>query len=221
MKRRLLLGLAVLAALTFIAPANAQAGTPSPLKLPAHPRVLILGDSYTEGYGASPATEAWAYKVGAPLSWQVTVDGVGGSGYVNPGPTGTYNTRLWRRPADAYDLVVLQGGSNDARGQYPNGEIAGGVNQAIRTVQRHFPHARLIIMGATTPYGAAGRDRVLINGITKRYASTYSLPYVDPAGEAWFDRTVGKAYTDPATGHPNNAGYQLMADRFVQDVKTY
>lgn len=194
------------------------------MTLPPKPRTLVIGDSYSVSTGATPNTAGWAFQLDSLLGGSTTVDGVGGTGYVNPGPSGTFNDRLWRHLADAFDLVVLQGGSNDVRitdgvWRWSSSQIAGGVNQAIRTVLRRYPRAQLVLLGATSPYGSYGQDRLTINAILKRYAGYYSVPFVDPIAEVWFRPGDGKMYADAATGHPNNAGYQVMAQRFVADMR--
>lgn len=226
MKRRTLLATAALAGVGAALPQASQAATPARLNLPASYTAMFLGDSYSVSTGASPKIEGWAYKSIPMLGCRGSVDAVGGTGYINPGSGGTYNDRLWRQPADAFDLIVLQGGSNDYRVnadgtlRWSNSQITGAVNQTIRTVLRRFPKARLVLMGPTHPSGSYGQDRLVINAILKRYAASYSLPFVDPIGETWFRSGDWKAYADPASGHPNNAGYLLMANRFVADIKT-
>ena len=73
---------------------------PEPLALPAQPRVLLVGDSYSEGYGAEPVSEGFAFHVAGPLGWSLTRDGIGSTGYLNPGPRhqGTFRERLLRHP---------------------------------------------------------------------------------------------------------------------------
>ena len=192
---------------------------PSSLTLPADPSVLVLGDSYTEGYGAEPETKGWAYLVGKPLGWKVTVKGVGGTGYVNQGPhlEGTYLQRLPSLRGGSYDLVVLQGGSNDRDTAYPLLQDA--VARTVDTVRAQFPAAKVVIMGPSTPYGKPDGTRVLMQCVLAGYAAQQGLSFIDPIGETWFVDGDGDRYANPANGHPSNAGYRHMADRFEQDAR--
>ncbi|MGI3783078.1 MAG: SGNH/GDSL hydrolase family protein [Janthinobacterium lividum] len=189
------------------------------LDLPPHARVLLLGDSYTEGIGATPIKEGYAYKVAAPLGWTLTRDGLGTTGYVNPGKQneGRYADRLWRHPADGYDAIFIQGSSNDQA--YTSTEVKGAVNMTVRTVAVRYPHAKLVIVGLATPYGTPSADRARVNAVLKGYANEKGIRFFDPLGEQWFSPGDGDAYANPINGHPNNAGHLVMADRFTQDVR--
>lgn len=192
---------------------------PGSLKLPAHPSVLVLGDSYTEGGGAEPATKGYAYLVGKPLGWRVTVNGVAGSGYVNPGAHGN-NRYLQRLPALAgrsFDLVVVQGGSNDRDVAYP--VLRDAVSQTIDAVRSTFPGAAVVLLGPSNPYGKTDPTRLLAQCTLAGYARAQHLTFLDPIAESWFVPGDGKRDANPADGHPSNAGHRQIADRFVADVR--
>ena len=50
-------------------------------------------------------------------------------------------------------------------------------------------------------------------------AAAQHLPFVDPLGESWFVDGDGSRYANPVNGHPSNAGYRVIADRFEADVR--
>lgn len=189
------------------------------LSLPAHPSVLIFGDSYTEGYGAEPETKGWAYLVGRPLGWTVTVDGVGGTGYVNPGPKaeGTYLQRLPKLQGRSFDLVVMQGGSNDKDTPYP--QLQQAVSRTLDAVRTEFPGATILLMAPATPYGKPDPTRVLSECVLAGLAVQQHLGFIDPLAESWFVDGDGQRYANPANGHPSNAGYVRIAARFEADVR--
>ena len=193
---------------------------PGRLNLPDHPAVLLIGDSYTEGVGAVPLANGYAYKVAEPLGWTLTRDGRGGSGYVNPTGygAGVFGDRLPTFPADAYDLVVLQGSSNDMK--YPSAEIATNVAAALRTVHDRFPHAEVLLVGPTNPYGSPLPDLVRVNELVRAAAVERGIAFVDPITEEWFVPGDGRWAANPANAHPSNAGYQRIADRLVADVRS-
>ena len=192
---------------------------PGSLTLPAHPEVLVLGDSYTEGYGAEPETKGWAYLVGKPLGWKVTVDGIGGTGYLNPGPhnEGNYLARLPGLQGRSFDLVVLQGGSNDRDATYP--VLQDAVTRTIGTVRTEFPGTRVLLLGPATPYGKPDEPRITAQCVLAEHAIAQQLPFVDPLGERWFVDGDGDRYANPVNGHPSNAGYKRIAARFEADVR--
>lgn len=190
-----------------------------PLGLEPGARVLVFGDSYTEGYGAEPKTQGWAYKVGGPLQWDVTVDGVGGSGYLATGTRdeGSYRTRLQAAAAGPFDLVIVQGGSNDQG--LPADELRPAVSRTIDALHVKYPGARLIMMGPVALYGGLPTEREAVNALLRGYARDQNLIFIDPMGEAWFARGEGKTMANPDNGHPNAAGYDRIADLFVRNVQ--
>lgn len=191
---------------------------PGSLALPAHPDVLVLGDSYTEGYGAEPETKGWAYLIGKRLGWRVTVNGIGGTGYVNPGPRnqGTYLQRLPGLAGRPFDLVVLQGGSNDRDVSYP--ALQSALATTVEAVRTTFPGTAVLLVGPATPYGKPDRPRVLVQCVLAGYAAQQHVPFIDPIGETWFVDGDGDRYANPTNGHPSNNGYRRIASRFETDV---
>ncbi|MGI3779734.1 MAG: SGNH/GDSL hydrolase family protein [Janthinobacterium lividum] len=192
---------------------------PGSLVLPKNPSVLVLGDSYTEGYGADPETKGWAYLVGKPLGWKVTVNGVGGTGYVNPGPRneGTYLQRLTGVQGGSFDLVVLQGGSNDRDTSYL--ALQDAVSRTVDAVRAKFPGTAVLLLGPATPYGKPDAPRVEAQCVLAGYGTQQHLPFIDPLGESWFVDGDGSRYANPVNGHPSNAGYRVIAAKFETDAR--
>lgn len=203
------------------APTPSAAPTPpaSPLAPAREARVLIFGDSYTEGWGATPKTQGYAYRVGEALQWDVVVDGVGGSGYLATGTQneGRYLTRLKDAPAGPFDLVVLQGGSNDEA--LPTNKLRPAVAATVAEVHRRYPGARLVMMGPIALYGGRPPLRDAVNGLLREYASSQGVPFLDPMAKQWFVRGEGPTMANPANGHPNNVGYARIAERFVAEIR--
>lgn len=107
-----LIGLAVLAVLTmavvgftFFKPAPSMtlppavaSYTPPPVAVPIGPKipdlpagspVLIIGDSYALGTGASTReTGRYAARVAGAFGWNATIDGIGGTGFTYGGTVG-------------------------------------------------------------------------------------------------------------------------------------
>lgn len=188
------------------------------LDLPAHPNVLLLGDSYTEGVGAVPLTNGYAYHFAGLLGWTLTRDGRGGSGYVNPTTygAGTFADRLSGHPADGYDLVVLQGSSNDMR--YGSDQLDCSLITALGVLRERYPHAQVLMIGPTNPYGDPSPDLVRVNDEVKAAAAAYGAPFIDPIAERWFSPGDGQWAANPANAHLSNAGHRMFAARLVADV---
>jgi GDSL-like lipase/acylhydrolase family protein len=193
--------------------------------LPVIPNVLLLGDSYTEGVGASVKTNGYAYKVGAPLNWKMTIDGKGGSGYCNPTTygAGNYSTRLGKKTG-VFDLVVLQGTSNDEKSVngvpvYDNATLSAAIQTTLDLVRTRFPLAQILMMGPANPYGSASADRLRVNDVLVQAATTNAVPYLNPIAEKWFLSGDGSSFADSTSGHPNNVGHLHIRSLFVRDVQ--
>lgn len=185
--------------------------------------VLLVGDSYTQGVGAVPQTKGYAYQLASALDWNLTIDGYAGSGYVNPTPVGgkTFAERLWKHPANSYGLVIIQGSSNDIKycTEKTCTDLASAVNMTLRTVEKRYPSAEILLVGPTSPYGSAGIEYVRVNAKLKTYATLHNVPFIDPLAEQWFKPGDGKLMANPENGHPSNAGHALIASRLVADIK--
>jgi len=219
-------GISVLALsllLALLGSTPARAASPA-LVLPDHPKVLLLGDSYTKGIGASSKSKAYAYKIAEPLGWDLTIDGKSGTGYIDPSAAGadTFAERMWQHPHSAtdvaYDLVVIQGSSNDRK--YTKAEVAGRINLTIRTSRRLWPQAQIIMMGPTNPWANVA-EYTMVNDKLKAAAAASEIPFIDPMGEQWFVPGDGERYANLENGHPNDAGHELMARWFVADLKKF
>lgn len=84
------------------------------------PRVIVIGDSFTEGTGSDGSTLSWSRKMGRLLGWRdLWASGSGGTGYVATGVAGRVKFRD-RIQSDVIDhepdVVVWAGGINDPTG---------------------------------------------------------------------------------------------------------
>jgi lysophospholipase L1-like esterase len=180
--------------------------------------VLVFGDSYTQGAGADPNTLGYAYQLGHQLGWNVTVDGVGGTGYVNPGPrkTGAFLDRLASAAPGPFDLIVLQGSSNDER--EPLADLAPAVDQTVLAFRAKYPTARIVLLGPIALYGSVPAPKAAVNDTLKDYAASHRLSFIDAIAESWFAHGESKTMANPVNGHPSNEGHVRIRDRLVIDL---
>jgi len=195
-----------------------RASNPAVTPLPVHPRVLVFGDSYTQGVGADPLTLGYAYQLGDQLGWNVTVDGVGGSGYIAPGPPqqGPFLKRLTTAAPGPFDLILLQGSSNDER--QPLADLAPAVDQTVAAFRARYPTARIILLGPIALHGSVPEAKAAVNDTLKNYAAGHQLSFIDPIAESWFAHGESRTMINPADGHPSNEGYLRIRDRLVIDL---
>ena len=135
-------------------PASTTAPVPM-LALPENPRVLIVGDSFAQGFGAEPQSAGYAYLLGGYLGWSdVTVDHEGRTGYTrdNEGLGANYGTRIAHRIASgdvAPDLVILQGTINDNNATTEEMTVA--IQSVVDTIRAGWPNASVRSPGGISP----------------------------------------------------------------------
>lgn len=135
--------------------------------------VVVLGDSYAQGYGLSDQRSSWPSYLPAT----VAVRSLGGTGFAaSPcGPHDAYQYRAANLPAA--DLVVVEGGLNDVTAT--DAAIVSGVRA---TVARTGVTRTVIVGPANAPAWsarAAHVDQVLeqvSHELGIRYVSTYDWP---------------------------------------------
>ena len=178
------------------------------------PVVLFFGTSLTAGYGlasdqAFPALiEKKAHEDGVPIK----VVNAGLSGETTAGAVRRIDWVL-RTPAD---LVVIEGGANDAlRGLSPDAARAN-LEKLIAGVRAKQPAARiaLIQMEAPPNYGASytQRFRTIYTDVARKEGIPL-LPFL-------LEGVAGISRLNQADGvHPNAAGERIVADNVWKGLK--
>ncbi|MFT4229656.1 MAG: SGNH/GDSL hydrolase family protein [Microbacterium sp.] len=204
-----------------VADGAGAAPAPVALSLPEHARVLILGDSWTYGQAAAVPTEGYAYVLGRTLGWDVTVDGVRGSGYLRPGlDGGSFGERIAALdPALRPDLVIVQGSIND-RGRYPQGYRAA-VTGAWDRLSEIFPEAHVVIVGPAPHVLPVEEKTALIDADLAELARARGWTYISPIAQEWITAANYHAVIDTGEGknHPSTAGHAYLAARLADDIR--
>jgi lysophospholipase L1-like esterase len=204
------LGAAVLALLTACStPAAGPAGSPSAAA--GERTVAFIGDSWTDGVGAS-RSRGFPALTAELLGWEYTELGMSGGGYVVPGAGGPFGARIAEAVAGPPDVIVVQGSLNEQR--IDGGELGRAARDTlIRLRQEADPATDILVVGA--PY-APGTDRARIDGVNdvvSDAAAVAGLPFVDPAAENWTDPDDPEIWADPI--HPNDAGHRDIAEHLA------
>ncbi|MGH3705733.1 MAG: GDSL-type esterase/lipase family protein [Agromyces sp.] len=198
-----------------------SAETLSPSHIGEGAEVLIIGDSYTEGYGVAPGTD-WAHVAAADRGWRATINGVGGTGFTRDsatdGRTGldfASRVHMHAGGGSSYDLVVLQGGLNDF--SIPPDTERDNVIAAVDAARRAWPEADVIVFGPTGPFGGLGyRDD---SGLIRTSATDAGALYIDPdMPSTWLDGANSPGYDLGDGLHVNEAGQAYLASRFIEAV---
>jgi acyl-CoA thioesterase-1 len=178
------------------------------------PVVLFFGTSLTAGYGLAPeqAFPALIEKKARDEGIPITVVNAGLSGETTAGAVRRIDWVL-RTPAD---LVVIEGGANDAlRGLAPEAARAN-LETLIAAVRAKQPGAKiaLIQMEAPPNYGVSyTRQFRSVYGDVARKENVPLLPFL-------LDGVAGISRLNQADGvHPNVAGERIVADNVWKALK--
>ena len=205
------------AAAPYVAPTASASRTPA---LPTKPRLLVFGDSYTEGFAAQPLTDGYAYLVGKKLGWRTEVNGKGGTGFTFGGGDGAsdYPTRLRayiRSSKITPDVIVLEGSQNDFRDV--NG-VADAVVESVELLRRAYPDARIILFGPAAPQPLQN-DLAPIDAADQLAADRLGIPYVSPYRDGWFTAANSDRYAYKDGSHLNTVGHAYLAQRFLEELE--
>lgn len=192
-----------------------------PLAMHEGSRVLFFGDSWTLGTSAHPATRGFAYIAAETLRLDATIDGVGGTGYLNKGPgsTGNYGDRLNELDSSLDpDIVIIQGSVNDMT--QPANALQATAQTTIKAFGERFPAAQVIVVGPAPDKapglapGIGNMDVMLANA-----AFDAGARYISPWRDQWITEQNVSQIIDPETVHPSTAGHAILAERLVESLR--
>lgn len=205
-------------ALLLALPGLPASAGPAPAR-PAPVRAYFFGDSLMAGTGASPRRPVMARVAAARLGWDVEVDAEGGTGYTTSGRSPGYLDRL-RRPGTmprSYDVVLLEGGTNDARVGANPAQVRAAVREVVAHVRGRQPQARVVLMGAydPPPPGRADPHRRTVDRAIAQVAAELDLPFFSPLSGGWTEgQRAGFLHRDRL--HPSVWGYGVLGDRLAE-----
>jgi acyl-CoA thioesterase-1 len=193
---------------------SATTGTAGAAAAGGKPIVLFFGTSLTAGLGLEPdqAFPALIEKKAAAEGMPITAVNAGLSGETTAGAARRIDWVL-RSPAD---LVVIEGGANDAlRGLSPEAARSN-LEQVISAIRKKQPAAKIVLLQMEAPpnYGVP-------------YTRSFHAIYPDiakkeniPLAPFFLDGVAGIPRYNQADGvHPNVAGERLVADNVWKALK--
>lgn len=206
-------------------------------------RIAFLGDSITEGYGASGEDKTYWYLLGEMTGAEVFGYGIGGTTIARrqrpletPSVNRYFGSRIEEMIPDA-DVVVIFGGTNDFGGSDPTlGRMTdrtedtfyGAYHCLIQKLMARYPDGKIVI---ATPLHRTTEDDDFYNEQDGRRDGTL-LRYVQAIREVaqYYGLTVADLYRNcpmqprmpghqqrymPDGLHPNDAGHVLIAQRLL------
>ena len=176
--------------------------------LPAQTTVLILGDSLTQGVGASSAQTSYPALLKQQTQWNIINGGVSGN---------TSAQALARLPELLQQhqpkLVIISIGGNDFLQRLPNGDTQANIAQNIALSQQSGAQVLLVAVPELTLAAAVGHpnDHAM-------YADLAQIQQVHLLEDAWSDVLGDEALrADPV--HANDTGYQVFTESLTKRLQ--
>ncbi|MBF4163987.1 SGNH/GDSL hydrolase family protein [Nocardioides acrostichi] len=159
-------------------PIEATAGRDEPV-------VLVVGDRYADGLGATSKDQAWPERLARRYGWTVQVSAGPSPSYLgSTSKPGTLDFLLLLvRPKDVDpDLVIIEGGS---MGPGTDEALTQGVTTLADDLTSRLPDTPVVVV---TPFGATGgeaaaREKV----VTKAWRGYPTVEIVRPSVKGWGD----------------------------------
>lgn len=202
---------------------------PSETPLPAVPiaagtRTVIMGDSWTAGYGATdPKTESYAVLVGNDLGLSYTLDYVSGTGYANAGTSGqdSYLQRLERAAVDpSVQLLIIQGSGNDAGQQQP--VLREQITNTVKQAEVTYPNAQIVLIGPAPLRFPLKGDVPAMDASLANVAFYQKARYISPYLDNWFTPDNAEQMIDPdKMYHPYTVGHRYFADKVIEKLRGF
>ncbi|MBQ8683409.1 MAG: SGNH/GDSL hydrolase family protein [Clostridia bacterium] len=210
---------------------------------------LFLGDSITEGWGASCLENAYWNVFGRNTGARVWADGIAGTRIApqyTPEPEGFesfaryFGSRVAAMPDEA-DVVVVFGGTNDyGHGDAPLGTLAdreettfyGACHCLCVKLLEKYPHAEIVLMtplhrcNENDPINGRGvRNVTNLKGYVeaiREVAEYYGLPVLNLYAISGIQPEVPVIRENfmPDGLHPNDAGHARVASRLEGFLRT-
>ena len=184
---------------------------------------VFLGDSYTQGWGASEPDRRWSALVAHDAGWVEVNQGQGGTGFVATSGLGgcglvycpTYLERVPDVIAVHPDVVVIAGGQNDLTALAADPDaVRAAVDATYDQVRDGLPQARIVAVGPSTaqPGNALiveldGWVRAAAARVGAEYLSLIDPPVIDQESVA------------PDGVHVTDAGHRAIAERVLAGIR--
>jgi lysophospholipase L1-like esterase len=208
---------ALLVALLLFAPLLVGSSPPPQGAVQAY----FFGDSLMSGTGSTPQRPVMARVAANRLGWDVEVDAWGGTGFTTTGSSPGYLERL-RRPGalgGRYDVVLIEGGTNDARVGSTPAEIRKAVREVVAEVRTRQPRAQVVLMGAYDPPGVVDLRRAVADSAVRDVAADLGVPFFSPLSASWHTGHDPHRFLDADGLHPSTAGYVFMGARLADELR--
>lgn len=223
MKRLITVAVAIVAAtglLLTCATVPASATSSHELHAPREKSLLIIGASYSAGWGATNPRLDYAHRLAADLGWPTSISAEPGAGYVSRGNDGhgSFLEQIQALPSTLRPgLVIIQGGRNDIGQAAAQEEQA--VERTLVAIRAKFDDPQIVMVGDVPASLPVAKSAIITNDLLGRAAAHDHAVYIDPIREHWITPADAVAFRSDVPGHPNDAGHAYIAHRLLDDLE--
>lgn len=193
-------------------------GYPTPSVGTNLPTALFIGDSYTQGVGASSLDNAFISLVALAERWRPVNGGYGGTGYLATAGRSacglaycpSFGESLRRSAGARPEVVVISGGRNDI--SFRPTKFAGAVDKTLREARDLFPLAKIYVVLPIWDDRPAPAFIGEAREAVRQAALSSGATYLD-IGEPLFDQS---ALVSADGIHPNDAGHAAIARALIK-----
>ncbi len=190
---------------------DAQRGTERVGGDSAEPLLVVIGDSYSEGFDN---TVVWPQIFADSRGYRLANLSHGGTGYVNKAFTSTFVERIRAAEVTNPDLIIFAGSRNDI--VFSPAKVKAAAEQAFTIGRERFPDARLIAVGPIWDNSAPIDAVRAVNAAVSDAADASDVEFIDAVSGDFLD--------DPrvihADGiHATDAGQQVLSDAIEASIQ--
>lgn len=196
------------------APAATSRVAPSPAPTASKlPTAVFMGDSYTQGVGASTVDKRWTSVLSVKEGWQEVNLGRGGTGYVTTSTScglpacPAYPAMVADAVAAKPQTVVVSGGQNDfAAYSKDPAAVEAAVRQVFQKLRAALPDVKIVAVGPSTPYGLE-KTVTALDASVQREAHAVGAAYVSLISP----NVVAPEMLTADRSHVNDSGHAAIA----------
>ena len=202
-------------------PTDSQAASTDSAPSPTSVTFAVLGDSYSDGAGASPG-RGWVERFSEDMCWSlINLSAELGTGYTHRGDSATPGfTRFNERVRDVVvgqpNVVIVQGGTNDAAAPEQITAEASKVFGSLRTALGE--NVTIVAIGPVPTPLMDAPSLAPVSAAISAATSQFGVHFVDPVAENWLSSPT---FFSVDQFHPNDMGYAQFASNLEASLRQY
>lgn len=167
------------------------------------PVVLLVGDGYADGRGASSPGNSYASLISKELGWDVRLATAPGAGYLS----GTSLLDLFTDSPDSVDpdLVIIQGGYG---GDGSNDAAKTAIEKIDATIAERYPEADVVAVSPFWPGTLNKQAETRERTVARAWRADPDVLVLRPQPDGW-------STFDTVNGAPDDAGHELIATSMI------